>query len=206
MIFRRSLKSAICRKLIGCPSPARVRAIRYDRTEPLARRLHSAVRQRRFCACRLEGARPRQGSGALEPLAAGRSVLDLPALRRASIVSSTLEGTVVSNELSAPPPLIADAPRTVRLKGSLDDDEREVAALLGRTHYYSRDRVFLGGWISLTLKLTHYRQTRSGSARSSSLPEERRKRPVVDSGRLADFGMAHVLAFAFKQPFRIFQG
>ena len=44
-----------------------------------------------------------------EPLPAGRAVLDLPGLEQASIVSSTVRRTVVSNELSAPPPLIASA-------------------------------------------------------------------------------------------------
>ena len=39
----------------------------------------------------------------------GARVLDLPGLEQASIVSSTVRRTVVSNELSAPPPLIARA-------------------------------------------------------------------------------------------------
>jgi hypothetical protein len=49
------------------------------------------------------------GPGRASPYAPGLRYWTCSALRRASIVSSTLRRTVVSNELSAPPPLIASA-------------------------------------------------------------------------------------------------
>ena len=71
-----------------------------------SRRSRSAAQGRRTASARTgDAVRPWPS----EPLPAGRAVLDLPGLAQASIVSSTVRRTVVSNELSAPPPLIASA-------------------------------------------------------------------------------------------------
>jgi hypothetical protein len=53
--------------------------------------------------------RPNTGPGRASLYAPGARYWTCLALRRASIVSSTVRRTVVSNELSAPPPLIASA-------------------------------------------------------------------------------------------------
>src|SRR2546421_9338994 len=50
-----------------------------------------------------------QGGGPRSRYAPGARYWTCSALRRASIVSSTVRRTVVSSELSAPPPLIASA-------------------------------------------------------------------------------------------------